>query len=51
VLASALYGVDPRDVPVFLAVPTTLAAIALAAVWVAARRASGVDPLDALRHE
>jgi putative ABC transport system permease protein len=51
ILASALYGVQVRDVLVFVAVPVTLAAIALGAVWIAARRASGIDPLDALRYE
>ena len=39
-LAAALYGVQPRDVLVFVGVPTVLAATAFAAVWIAARRAS-----------
>jgi predicted permease len=50
-LAAALYGVQPRDVMVFVGVPAVLAATAFAAVWIAARRASGIDPLDALRYE
>jgi predicted permease len=50
-LAAALYGVKPRDVLVFVGVPTVLAATAFAAVWIAARRASRIDPLDALRYE
>jgi putative ABC transport system permease protein len=50
-LAAALYGVQPRDALVFVGVPTVLAATAFAAVWIAARRASRIDPLDALRYE
>jgi ABC-type antimicrobial peptide transport system permease subunit len=50
-LAAALYGVQPRDVLVFVGVPAVLAATAFAAVWIAARRASRIDPLDALRYE
>ena len=50
-LAAALYGVKPRDVVVFVGVPTVLAATAFAAVWIAARRASGIHPLEALRYE
>ena len=51
VLASVLFEVEPRDVTVFVSVPVILTLIALAAVWIPASRASGVDPLDALRHE
>ncbi|HSC13729.1 MAG TPA: ADOP family duplicated permease, partial [Gammaproteobacteria bacterium] len=50
-LAAALYGVQPRDVLVFVGVPVVLAATAFAAVWIAARRASRIDPLQALRYE
>ena len=50
-LAAALYSVKPRDVLVFVGVPTVLAATAFAAVWIAARRASRIDPLEALRYE
>ena len=50
-LAAALYGVKPRDVMVFVGVPTVLAATAFAAVWIAARRATRIDPLQALRYE
>src|SRR5262245_51049364 len=49
-LSAALYGVKPRDVMVFVGVPTVLAATAFAAVWIAARRASRIDPLEALRY-
>jgi ABC-type antimicrobial peptide transport system permease subunit len=50
-LAAALYGVQPRDVLVFVGVPVVLTATAFAAVWIAARRASRIDPLEALRYE
>jgi predicted permease len=50
-LAAALYGVKPRDVMVFVGVPVVLAATAFAAVWIAARRASRIHPLEALRYE
>ena len=50
-LAAVLYGVQARDVMVFIGVPTVLAATAFAAVWIAARRASRIDPLQALRYE
>jgi predicted permease len=50
-LAAALYGVQPRDALVFVGVPVVLAATAFASVWIAARRASRIDPLQALRYE
>jgi ABC-type antimicrobial peptide transport system permease subunit len=50
-LASFLYGVTAIDPAVFIAVPILLAAVALAAIWLPARRASQVDPIQALRCE
>jgi putative ABC transport system permease protein len=50
-LAAVLYGVQARDVLVFVGVPSVLAATAFGAVWIAARRASRIDPLHALRYE
>jgi predicted permease len=50
-LAAVLYGVQARDVLVFVGVPTVLAATAFAAVWIAARHASRIHPLEALRYE
>jgi predicted permease len=48
---SMLYGVTPND-PVTLAGGVVLLlAIALAATWIPARRASSVQPMEALRHE
>ena len=48
-LASFLFGVETSDPATFVTVPVVLAAVALAAVAVPARRASRVDPLLALR--
>ena len=50
-LASFLYGVAALDPAVFIAVPILLASVALAAIWIPARRASRVDPIQALRCE
>jgi ABC-type antimicrobial peptide transport system permease subunit len=51
VLGSMLFGASPVDIPVFLGVSGVLAAVAMLAVWVPARRASRVSPLVALRAE
>jgi predicted permease len=50
-LASMLYGVEPRDTGVFIAVSITLAVVVLAAVSIPACRASRLHPVDALRSE
>jgi len=50
-LASFLYGVTALDPMVFIAVPILLAVVALGAMWLPARRASRVDPIQALRCE
>jgi ABC-type antimicrobial peptide transport system permease subunit len=50
-LAAVLYGVQAHDVMVFAGVPAVLAATAFGAVWIAARRASRIHPLEALRYE
>lgn len=50
-LASALFGVGPRDGAVFVAVPIVLTLIGVATVAIVARRAGRVDPLEALRYD
>jgi ABC-type antimicrobial peptide transport system permease subunit len=48
-LASQLYGVPPGDPVTLATVTAALAAAALTAAWLPARRALAVDPSRALR--
>jgi len=50
-LASFLFEVRPLDPATFAAAAATLTAAALLASYIPARRASGVDPVVALRAE
>ena len=51
VLESFLYGVTTDDRVTFVAGPVVLVAVALVACWLPARRATRIDPMDALRVE
>jgi len=50
-LTSMLFEVKPTDPATYAAVAAVLAAVALAASYIPARRAAKVDPLTALRQE
>jgi ABC-type lipoprotein release transport system permease subunit len=50
-IASLLYAVQPHDPATFVAISGLIAAVALAACLVPARRAMRVDPARTLRAE
>ena len=51
VMQSLLFGVEANNVATLVGVSVGLIAVALVACWIPARRATQVDPLDALRCE
>jgi ABC-type antimicrobial peptide transport system permease subunit len=50
-VASLLYGMNPRDPAMYAAVTALLAVVALLAAWLPARRATRIAPASALRCE
>jgi predicted permease len=50
-IANLIVGIKPTDPVTFASVVVLLSAIALAACWIPARRATRVSPLTALRYE
>ena len=50
-MASMLFGVGAMDLVTFIAVPVLLLVVAMLACLIPARRATRIDPLEALRAE
>ena len=50
-MSTMLYGISATDLTTFVSVSVLLLGVALLACWLPARRASGVDPMVALRAE
>jgi putative ABC transport system permease protein len=50
-LTAFLYEVKPIDLPTYIGVTLFLSSVAIAAIYIPARRAMKVDPMASLRHE
>jgi len=50
-MEALLYGVDPVDPATFGTVAAAITVVALLATWLPARKASRIDPVDAIRYE
>jgi len=48
---SLLYGLQPNDPVALVGAGLLLILVGLSASWIPARRAAGVEPMTALRHE
>ena len=51
ILSGLLFGVSPLDAPTFIGTSLLLGLTALVACAVPARRAMGVDPIEAVKYE
>ena len=51
VIGSLLYGVSPHDPLTFVAASVLLLLVAATATWIPARRATRIEPMEALRYE
>jgi putative ABC transport system permease protein len=50
-MSTLLFGIRPTDVATFASISVLLAAVALLASYLPARRATRVDPIVAMRYE
>ena len=50
-METQLFGIRPFDVLTMLLATTSIASVAMLAGYLSARRASGIDPMRALRFE
>ena len=48
-LSALIYGIEPAELAPYLLTAVLFLAVSVAAAWLPARRAMGVDPMVALR--